>query len=34
MTGADRRFEELALGYAQEAPQVAHLFPPPDAPVP
>jgi MFS family permease len=34
MTGADRRFEEVALGYAQEAPQVAHLFPPPDAPVP
>jgi MFS family permease len=34
LTGADRRFEELAQSYAQGAPQVAHLFPPPDRPVP
>jgi quinol monooxygenase YgiN len=33
LTGADRRFEELAQRYAQGAPQVAHLFPPPDRPV-
>ncbi|MDT7581379.1 MAG: hypothetical protein QOK35_2643, partial [Pseudonocardiales bacterium] len=30
LTGADRRYEELARGYAQGVPQVAHLFPPPD----
>ena len=32
LTGADRRFEELAQRYAQGAPRVAHLFPPPDRP--
>jgi hypothetical protein len=34
LTGADRRFEELALRYVQGAAQVAHLFPPPDEPIP
>ena len=29
LTGADRRFEEQARGYAVGDPQVAHLFPPP-----
>ena len=29
LTGADRRFEEQARGYAVGEPQVAHLFPPP-----
>jgi Transmembrane secretion effector len=29
LTGADRRFEEQANGYALGEPQVAHLFPPP-----
>jgi hypothetical protein len=29
LTGADRRFEEQARGYALGEPQVAHLFPPP-----
>jgi MFS family permease len=29
LTGADRRFEEQAQSYALDAPQVAHLFPPP-----
>ncbi len=29
LTGADRRFEEHARGYALGEPQVAHLFPPP-----
>jgi MFS family permease len=29
LTGADRRLEEQANGYAVGAPQVAHLFPPP-----
>jgi MFS family permease len=31
LTGADRRFEEEARGYADAAPEVAHLFPPPAA---
>jgi MFS family permease len=31
LTGADRRFEEQALRYAEGEPQVAHLFPPPAA---
>jgi MFS family permease len=29
LTGADRRFEEEALRFAQGEPEVAHLFPPP-----
>jgi MFS family permease len=29
LTGADRRFEEQANGYALGEPQVSHLFPPP-----
>jgi Transmembrane secretion effector len=29
LTGADRRFEEQARGYALGEPQVAYLFPPP-----
>jgi MFS family permease len=29
LTGADRRFEDEARRYADGAPQVAHLFPPP-----
>jgi hypothetical protein len=29
LTGADRRFEEQARGYAVGEPQVAHHFPPP-----
>jgi MFS family permease len=31
LTGADRRIEEEALRYALDAPEVAHLFPPPAA---
>ena len=34
LTGADRRVEELAHRYAQGGPQVSHLFPPPERPVP
>ena len=34
LTGADRGFEELARRYAQGDPEVAHLFPPPDEPLP
>ena len=31
LTGADRRFEEEALRFADGEPEVAHLFPPPVA---
>jgi len=30
LTGADRRFEEQAHGYALGEPQIAYLFPPPE----